>query len=76
VIRDRRGNIIEDIGALKLPQDGKDVRLALDSKIQYLAYSQLKAAVEKHNAKAGGVVVIDTRTGDSGAGQPADLQPE
>ena len=64
VIRDRRGNIIEDIGALKPPQDGKDVRLALDSKIQYLAYSQLKAAVDKHNAKAGGVVVIDTRTGE------------
>ncbi len=34
VIRDRRGNIVEDIGALKPPQDGKDVRLALDSKIQ------------------------------------------
>ena len=64
VIRDRRGNIIEDVGALKPPQDGKDVRLALDSKIQYLAYSQLKAAVELHNAKAGGAVVIDTRTGE------------
>ncbi len=64
VIRDRRGNIVEDIGALKPPQDGKDVRLALDSKIQYLAYSQLKAAVEKHNAKAGGAIVLDTRTGE------------
>jgi cell division protein FtsI (penicillin-binding protein 3) len=64
VIRDRRGNIIEDVGALKPPQDGKDVRLALDSKIQYLAYSQLKAAVEQHNAKAGGAVVIDARTGE------------
>ncbi len=64
VIRDRRGNIVEDIGALKPPQDGKDVRLALDSKIQYLAYSQLKAAVEKHNAKAGGAIVLDTRNGE------------
>ncbi len=64
VIRDRRGSIVEDIGALKPPQDGKDIRLALDSKIQYLAYSQLKAAVEKHNAKAGGAIVLDTRTGE------------
>ena len=64
VIRDRRGNIVEDIGALKPPQDGKDIRLALDSKIQYLAYSQLKAAVEKHKAKAGGAIVLDTRTGE------------
>ena len=64
VIRDRRGNIVEDVGATKPPQDGKDIRLAMDSKIQYIAYSQLKEAVDKHNAKAGGAVVIDARTGE------------
>ncbi len=64
VIRDRRGNIIEDIGALKPPQDGKDVRLALDSKLQYLAYSQLKAAVAEHKAKAGGIIVFDVQNGE------------
>lgn len=64
VIRDRRGNIVEDIGATKPPQDGKDVRLALDSKIQYLAFSQLKAAVEANNAKAGGAIVVDARSGE------------
>ncbi|KAF4516620.1 hypothetical protein B566_EDAN003368 [Ephemera danica] len=57
VIRDRRGNIIEDVGALKAPRDGEEIRLALDSKLQYLAYSQLKAAVAEHKAKAGGVVL-------------------
>jgi len=64
VIRDRRGSIVEDVGATKPPQDGKDVRLALDSKIQYLAYSNLKAAVESNNAKAGGAIVIDARSGE------------
>lgn len=64
VIKDRRGQIVEDVGALKPPMDGKDVHLALDSKIQYLAYSQLKIAVETNNAKAGGAIVIDTRTGE------------
>ncbi len=64
VIRDRRGNIVEDVGAMKPPQDGKEIRLALDSKIQYLAYSHLKDAVDKHNAKAGGAVVIDARSGE------------
>lgn len=64
VIRDRRGNIVEDVGATKPPQDGKDVHLALDSKIQYLAYSHLKAAVEANQAKAGGAVVIDARSGE------------
>jgi cell division protein FtsI (penicillin-binding protein 3) len=64
VIRDRRGNIIEDVGALKAPRDGKEIRLALDSKLQYLAYSQLKAAIAEHKAKAGGVVVLDAKTGE------------
>jgi cell division protein FtsI (penicillin-binding protein 3) len=64
VIKDRRGQIVEDIGALKPPMDGKDVRLALDSKIQYLAYSHLKTAVDTNEAKAGGAIVIDARTGE------------
>ncbi len=64
VIRDRRGNIVEDVGATRPPQDGKDITLAIDSKVQYLAYSQLKNAVTENKAKAGGVVVIDTRSGE------------
>lgn len=64
VIRDRRGQIVEDVGSIKPPQDGKDVRLALDSKLQYLAYSQLKRAVADNAAKAGGVVVLDAKSGE------------
>ena len=64
VIKDRRGQIVEDLGSMKPPMDGKEVRLALDSKIQYLAYSHLKAAIETNNAKAGGAVVLDGRTGE------------
>ena len=64
VIKDRRGNIVEDVVALKPPMDGKDVTLALDSKVQYIAYSQLKQAVEEYKAKAGGAVVVDARTGE------------
>ena len=64
VIKDRRGQIVEDVGSIKPPQDGKDIRLALDSKIQYLAYSHLKQAVTDFKAKAGSVVVVDTQTGE------------
>ncbi|MFZ2855299.1 MAG: penicillin-binding protein 2 [Rhodocyclaceae bacterium] len=64
VIKDRRGQIVEDVGSIKPPQDGKDIRLALDSKIQYLAYSQLKQAIVENKAKAGGAVVIDAKTGE------------
>lgn len=64
VIKDRRGNIIEDVGASTPPQDGRDIHLAIDSKIQYLAYSQLKQSVITNKAKAGGLIVADTRTGE------------
>jgi cell division protein FtsI (penicillin-binding protein 3) len=36
----------------------------MDSKVQYLAYSYLKQALEENRAKAGGVVVLDARTGE------------
>ena len=64
VIKDRRGNIIEDVESVKPPREGKDVALALDDKIQYLAYSALKKAVTVNNAMAGSVVVLDVRTGE------------
>ncbi|HPT51169.1 MAG TPA: penicillin-binding protein 2 [Accumulibacter sp.] len=64
VIKDRRGQIVEDVGSIKAPQDGQDIHLALDSKIQYLAYSQLKQVIAENKAKAGGVVVVDVRTGE------------
>jgi cell division protein FtsI (penicillin-binding protein 3) len=64
VIKDRLGHIVEDIGSIREPHDGKDLTLSVDSKIQYIAYTQLKEAVEKFKAKAGGVVVLDARTGE------------
>jgi cell division protein FtsI (penicillin-binding protein 3) len=64
VIRDRLGRIVEDVESVKPPHDGRDVTLALDSKVQYLAYAALKQALAEHRAKAGGVVVVDVRTGE------------
>jgi cell division protein FtsI (penicillin-binding protein 3) len=64
VIKDRRGQIVEDVESIRAPQEGKDVSLALDAKIQYLAHSQLKKAMQEHKAKAGGVVVLDAKTGE------------
>ena len=64
VIKDRRGNVVEDVRSVNPPQEGKDIVLALDSKVQYLAYSHLKQALEENRAKAGGVVVLDARSGE------------
>ncbi len=64
VIKDRLGHIVEDIEAIREPHDGKNLTLSIDSKIQYIAFTQLKEAVEKHQAKAGGIVVVDAKTGE------------
>jgi cell division protein FtsI (penicillin-binding protein 3) len=64
VIKDRLGRIVEDVESIKPPQDGKDITLALDAKVQYLAFTHLKQALAAHKAKAGGVVVLDARTGE------------
>ena len=64
VIKDRLGRIVEDVESIKPPQDGKDITLALDAKVQYLAFTHLKQALAEHKAKAGGVVVLDAKTGE------------
>ncbi len=64
VIKDRQGHIVEDLEAVKVPQDGRDLTLSIDRKIQYLAYRELARAVDEHKAKAGAIVVLDARTGE------------
>jgi cell division protein FtsI (penicillin-binding protein 3) len=64
VIKDRRGYIVEDGASIRLPKPGTDVVLSLDSKIQSIAYREIKAAVELHHAKAGSIVVLDAKSGE------------
>jgi cell division protein FtsI (penicillin-binding protein 3) len=49
---------------VRAAHDGRDLQLAIDGKIQALAFSALKAAVEAHKAKAGALVALDARTGE------------
>ena len=64
VIKDRAGHIIEDLEAVKVPQDGHDVTLSIDRRIQYLAHRELSKAVDKFKAKAGAAIVLDAKTGE------------
>ncbi|MGH8751478.1 MAG: peptidoglycan D,D-transpeptidase FtsI family protein [Burkholderiales bacterium] len=64
VIKDRLGHIVEDVESIRAPQEGRALALSLDSKIQYLAYRELKQAVELNRAKAGGIVVLDAQSGE------------
>jgi len=64
VIRDRLGQIFDDIERIEPEQPGKDLQLSIDKRLQYLTYRTLKAAVIKHNAVAGSAVVLDARSGE------------
>jgi cell division protein FtsI (penicillin-binding protein 3) len=64
VIKDRQGHIVDDLEAVKLPQDGRDLVVSIDRKVQYLVYRELAKAVEENNAKAGAAVVLNAKTGE------------
>ena len=64
VIKDRLGQIVEEVEQVRLPQRGDDVVLTIDRRIQYLAYRELKAAVQKHQAKSGSAVILDAHNGE------------
>jgi cell division protein FtsI (penicillin-binding protein 3) len=64
VIKDRLGRVVEDVGETLPPEDGKDLQLSIDSKVQFFAYQKLRDAVIEHKAKAGSVVVLDALTGE------------
>lgn len=64
VLKDLRGNVVEAVESVVLPKAGQDLVVSLDRHVQYLAYRELKAAVESHGARGGTAVVLDARTGE------------
>jgi cell division protein FtsI (penicillin-binding protein 3) len=64
VIINRRGEVVEDVASIRAPQEGRDLALSIDSRLQYLAFRELKAAVEANKAKGGGLVMLDVKTGE------------
>ncbi|GAB1231544.1 penicillin-binding protein 2 [Ferrigenium sp. UT4] len=64
VIKDRRGHIVEDVASLRAPKEGRDVALSIDSKLQFIAFREIRQAVVEREAKAGAIVVLDARSGE------------
>lgn len=64
VLRDRLGRTIRDIESIRPAQPGRDLILSIDQRVQYLAYRELKAAVQAAGARGGSIVVLDPRTGE------------
>ncbi len=64
VIINRRGEIVEDVKSIRAPQQGRDLALSIDSRLQYLAFREIKAAVDANKAHAGAAVMLDVKTGE------------
>lgn len=64
VIRDRLGRVVSELPPPMPPRHGETLQLTVDRRIQQIAYAQLRAAIAKHDAQAGSVVVLDARNGE------------
>lgn len=64
VIQDGKGRVVEQVENIQIPATGKDLVTSLDRRLQFLAYRELKAAVNKHRARSGSAVIMDVRTGE------------
>jgi cell division protein FtsI (penicillin-binding protein 3) len=64
VTLDRRGGVVEEHGSIRAPQQGRDLQLALDSRVQHIAFRELKRGVDANRAKGGAAVVLDARSGE------------
>jgi cell division protein FtsI (penicillin-binding protein 3) len=64
VMKDRRGNIIEELTILETAQPGKNLALSIDFQLQNLAYRELKSAFISRRAKSATAVVLDVASGE------------
>ena len=64
VLKDRLGRIVEDVESIRSAQDGRDLVLSIDGKLQSLAFGALQSAVDQHRAKAGALIAVDVRSGE------------
>ncbi|MBW3567255.1 MAG: penicillin-binding protein 2 [Proteobacteria bacterium] len=64
VLRNRLGQTVEDLELLSTPHPGKVLRTSIDLRLQYLAYRELKSAIQENDAISGSIVVLDATTGE------------
>jgi cell division protein FtsI (penicillin-binding protein 3) len=63
-IKDLHGEVVRDIGVLQPAQPGKDMRLSIDLRLQYVQHRELQRAVTALGAESGTVVTLDSHTGE------------
>lgn len=64
VTKDRLGHVIDEFEVVRAPKPGQAITLSIDRRIQYIAYHALQQGMEKLNAEAGSVIVLDPQTNE------------
>ncbi|MBS0613061.1 MAG: penicillin-binding protein 2 [Proteobacteria bacterium] len=64
VIQDLYGRSVQNVESIRAPRPGRDLTASIDLRIQYLAYRELKSAMQEYRARAGSVVVLDVDSGE------------
>lgn len=64
VLKDLRGRTVKELDLIKAARSGQGLTLSIDLRLQYLAFRELKTAVENSGAKAGSIVILDVETGE------------
>jgi len=64
VLQDLYGHSVENVESIRAPRPGHDLVTSIDLRIQYLAYRELKSAMQQYEARAGSVIVVDCDTGE------------
>lgn len=64
VLKDLTGKVIREIDAPQPARPGHDLTLSIDLRLQYLAYRELREALQQMGASAGSVVMLDSHTGE------------
>ena len=64
VVKDKYGKIVDEIEQVTIPQEGKELKLTIDKRLQYVAYRELKKQIISSKAASGSVVILDTTNGE------------
>ena len=64
VMKDRKRNVVDQLGVVTPVTPGRDLTLSIDMELQYYAYRELKSAMTAHKADAAAMVILDAKNGD------------
>ncbi len=64
VVQDGKRRAVDTVESIRPPQAGRTLNLSLDWRLQFLAYRELKGAVQRNRARSASAVILDARSGE------------